>query len=195
MAGAAQWFHVAEGQRVGPVGEDDLRALVRQGRVTANTLVWRDGMLDWKPLRLSPLAAMDVAVAAATPPIPDGTGGPGAPMGMAEAVTSCLSKYFRFSGRASRSEYWYFQLFVWLCLALFFAFLAAIESPHPLVGLAVILAFLAAVIPQWTAAVRRLHDTDRSGWWLLIQIVPTIGPIVLLVFLCLRPTPGRNRFG
>lgn len=193
MADEAQWFYVADGKRNGPAGEAALRDLLRQGRVTANTLVWCDGMLDWKPLRQTPLA--EAAVAAETPWIPDGTGGPGAPMGPVEAIISCLNKYFQFSGRASRSEYWYYQLFVLLCFGLFFAFLAAIESPHPLVSLAVILVFLAAVIPQWTAAVRRLHDTDRSGWWLLIQVVPWIGPVVLLVLLCLRPTPGRNRFG
>jgi uncharacterized membrane protein YhaH (DUF805 family) len=54
---------------------------------------------------------------------------------------------------------------------------------------------LALLLPNLAVAVRRLHDTDRSGWWLLIALLPLIGLIVLIVFFCIRGTPGPNRFG
>ncbi len=54
---------------------------------------------------------------------------------------------------------------------------------------------LALVLPQLAVTARRLHDTDRSGWWMLLWLIPIIGWIVILVFLCQRPTPGQNRFG
>lgn len=164
-----------------------------RGQVTADTLVWRDGMMDWKPLRLSPLAGFASATFAAppAPPLPTGAGGPGAPMGMVDAVVSCLNKYVQFSGRASRSEYWYFQLFAALC-SILIGVLVGRGGGGDVIGAVVSLVLF---LPQLAVGVRRLHDTDRSGWWLLIMLVPLIGAIVLLVLFCLRPTPGRNRFG
>lgn len=120
-------------------------------------------------------------------------------MGFKEAVSSCLSKYATFSGRASRSEYWWFYLFCFL------AFLGTIILDMALLGydpenpLDVPWLTLAAVfglfLPSLAAAIRRLHDTDKSGWWYLIALVPLIGGIVLLVFLVLKGTEGPNRFG
>jgi uncharacterized membrane protein YhaH (DUF805 family) len=54
---------------------------------------------------------------------------------------------------------------------------------------------LAVLIPSIAVTVRRLHDTDRSGWWFLIQLIPIVGGIILLVFVCLEGTRGPNRFG
>lgn len=193
MADDRQWYYAADGQRVGPVGENDLRALAARGQVTADTLVWSDGMMDWQPLRLSPLAGLASATFAASsaPPLPSGEGGPGAPMGMVDTVISCLNKYVQFSGRSSRSEYWYFQLFGALCSILIGVMVGRGGGGDVIGGVVSLVLFL----PQLAVGVRRLHDTDRSGWWLLIMLVPLIGWIVLLVFLCTGPTPGRNRFG
>ena len=55
--------------------------------------------------------------------------------------------------------------------------------------------FLATVLPSISVCVRRLHDTDRTGWWWWINLIPLIGQIVLAVFWCQRGTPGRNRYG
>ncbi len=101
-----------------------------------------------------------------------------------------LKNYVGFSGRARRAEYWQFALFNIIALAVCFGIGLAIKS-QILYGLYA----LAVLLPGLAVAVRRLHDTDRSGWWLLISLVPLIGGIVLLVFLCLEGTRGSNKFG
>ncbi|WP_457320852.1 DUF805 domain-containing protein [Roseateles sp. P5_E11] len=90
-----------------------------------------------------------------------------------ESVQTCFSKYVDFSGRASRSEYWWFALFVFgasFVLGMFSQWLN-------------IIFLLGTLLPQLAAATRRLHDTGRSGWWQLIGLIPLIGFIVLIVFL------------
>lgn len=90
-----------------------------------------------------------------------------------ESIRVCFAKYADFSGRASRSEYWWFFLFD----TLGFVGLSMINDVLGLVF------YLATLLPSLAAGARRLHDTDRSGWWLLIGLVPIIGVIVLVVFL------------
>ena len=90
-----------------------------------------------------------------------------------ESVRVCLSKYADFTGRATRSEYWWFFLFILLVSA------AISMVSHTLSGLF----SLATLLPSIAAAARRLHDTNRSGWWQLIIVVPVIGLVVLVVFL------------
>lgn len=98
-----------------------------------------------------------------------------------ESIRTCFNKYVDFSGRASRSEYWWFALFVFLgCFVLsWFSF-----------WLYVLFA-LGCLLPQLAAASRRLHDTGRSGWWQLISLVPLVGWIVLIVFLAQEGTNGE----
>jgi uncharacterized membrane protein YhaH (DUF805 family) len=107
-----------------------------------------------------------------------------------QAVTSCYSNYATFSGRASRSEYWYFTLYhtllVLICVALI---------PSELGNALLVLSALGNFLPALSVLVRRLHDTDRSGWWYWIALVPLIGGILLLVWFCTRGTAGHNRFG
>ena len=90
-----------------------------------------------------------------------------------DSIKVCFNKYVDFSGRASRSEYWWFVLFVFLGNLV----LGMINN-----WLGVIF-ILATLLPQLAAASRRLHDTGRSGWWQLIGLIPLIGWIVLIVFL------------
>jgi uncharacterized membrane protein YhaH (DUF805 family) len=90
-----------------------------------------------------------------------------------ESIATCFTKYADFSGRASRAEYWWFFLF--LCLAS-----AALSLVSEMVaGLFQIAVFL----PSIAAGVRRLHDTNRSGWFLLLWLIPVVGWIVIIVFL------------
>jgi uncharacterized membrane protein YhaH (DUF805 family) len=113
-------------------------------------------------------------------------------------------KYAQFDGRARRKEYWMFTLFnlvAYFVLAivgfLFVALLAKGEHQGlALLFLAPIWIYgLAVIIPGLAVTVRRLHDTGRSGWWILISFVPFVGGIILLVFTCLDSEPGTNLYG
>ena len=108
-----------------------------------------------------------------------------------------LKKYADFSGRARRMEYWMFSLIsllIMLGLVIVDAMLG-FEVGEDEIGILSAIYVLAVLIPSLAVSVRRLHDTDRSGWWVLIGIVPLIGDIVLLIFFVLDGTPGDNRFG
>jgi uncharacterized membrane protein YhaH (DUF805 family) len=102
-----------------------------------------------------------------------------------------LERYTKFDGRALRQEYWWFALANFIVLIALFI-LSAISKVF------FVLYFLYAIgviIPSIAVTVRRLHDTDRSGWWILIDLIPFIGPIVLLVFLCIDSSRGPNKYG
>ncbi|AGH50805.1 MULTISPECIES: DUF805 domain-containing protein [Sphingomonadales] len=124
-----------------------------------------------------------------------------------------LKRYAQFSGRARRKEYW---MFVLLLVIVYFVAMAldtalglggsmtryADTAPgaasvgfYSNGGVLTIISMLALFLPSLAVAVRRLHDIDKSGWWVLIGIVPLIGSIVLIVFYCLDGTKGPNRFG
>ncbi len=108
-----------------------------------------------------------------------------------------FKKYAVFSGRSRRKEYWYFVLFnviAAVVLSLIDMLLGTFSSSSN-IGLLSGIYSLAVIIPTLALSVRRLHDTDRSGWWILIGLVPLIGSIVLLVFYVMDSTPGQNRFG
>jgi uncharacterized membrane protein YhaH (DUF805 family) len=109
-----------------------------------------------------------------------------------------LKKYAVFSGRSRRMEYWYFVLFniiVSIVLGAIDGLLLGTLDSGMGVGLLSGIYSLAVLIPTLAVTVRRLHDIDRSGWWILIGLVPLIGVIVLLVFALLDGTPGDNRYG
>ena len=109
-----------------------------------------------------------------------------------------LMKYAVFSGRSRRMEYWYFVLFnilVSIVLGVIDALLFGTLDSGMGVGLLSGIYGLAILIPSLAVTVRRLHDIDRSGWWILIALVPLIGTIVLLVFALLEGTAGPNRYG
>lgn len=238
------WHHTADGQANGPVDHSEIRRLIAARKIGAETLVWRDGMADWEPAS----EHFSDAFAAMPPPVPwqaqergqtgrypdrgremarEGTsrlvGADGLYMGapsrsFEEAIRVCFANYVTFSGRASRSEYWYFFLFTTLL-----GIPGAIIPELALIQLAVLLPSMAVL---W----RRLHDTDRSGWWvggpwlgliamgLMVGLWMTANPygrpsdldgvplalgalafigvnIAVLIFLFLRGTPGPNRFG
>ena len=98
-----------------------------------------------------------------------------------ESVQTCFKKYATFDGAARRSEYW------WFCL---FNFIAGLVVAAISTKLSYALT-LATLLPGLAVTVRRLHDTDRSGWWMLIGLVPLVGGIILLVFLCQESRPNR----
>jgi uncharacterized membrane protein YhaH (DUF805 family) len=115
-------------------------------------------------------------------------------MNFQAAVASCFSKYATFSGRAPRSEYWYFVLFCILASIVTAILDTALFRRAGFSPLSTI-ASLGLVLPSLAASVRRLHDTGRSGWWVLLLFVPLVGQIILIVWYCTRGEPGPNRFG
>jgi uncharacterized membrane protein YhaH (DUF805 family) len=120
-------------------------------------------------------------------------------MGFGEAIRSGFRKYVDFSGRASRSEYWWWALFAFL-VGILATVLDAVIFPGSTrsgsyFGIVSGITTLALFLPYLAVTVRRLHDTDRSGWWLLIAFIPLIGAIVLLIFLASSGELGVNRFG
>ena len=113
-------------------------------------------------------------------------------MNFKEAVQSGFSNYVNFRSRACRSEFWYWQLFLLIGGVIAEIFDYGIgSSVSPLTSIF----WLGTIIPDLAVYVRRIHDTDRSGWWLLLFFVPLVGAIVLLVWLCTRGAHGYNRFG
>src|SRR5215217_4387371 len=108
-----------------------------------------------------------------------------------------LKKYAVFDGRARRKEYWMFFLinFVIVVVLSLIDGLIGTFNPQAGVGLLQGLYSLAVLIPSIAATVRRLHDTGRTGWWILIGLIPVIGGIVLLIFMVLDSEPGTNEYG
>jgi uncharacterized membrane protein YhaH (DUF805 family)/uncharacterized membrane protein YeaQ/YmgE (transglycosylase-associated protein family) len=108
-----------------------------------------------------------------------------------------LKKYAVFGGRARRKEYWYFVLFniIIIIVLTFIDVMTGTYNQQANIGLLSGIYILVVLIPGIGVAVRRLHDTDRSGWWLLIGLIPLIGGIVLLVFMLQDSKPGANQYG
>jgi len=134
-------------------------------------------------------------------------------MGFGQAIKHVFSNYATFRGRASRSEFWWWYLFTVIVSAVIYlisvplgltvgggewvvgsgAEAQVIAIPGtPILSL---VWFLAIVIPTIAVGARRLHDTDRTGWWWLIYFLCCIGPIVLIIFWVMDSTPGPNRYG
>lgn len=108
-----------------------------------------------------------------------------------------LNKYAVFNGRARRKEYWFFVLFNVLISLLLSIADGLTGTLNPLTGVGVLggVYMIAIMIPSIAVAVRRLHDTGRSGWWLLISLIPVVGGLVLLYFLVLDSDPESNEYG
>ena len=117
-----------------------------------------------------------------------------------------LKKYADFSGRARRSEFWLFSLFIFIVEIVYCVLMRVTGNFDPAnygaingVGMAlgglIMIFMLAIIVPSLAVTFRRLHDTNRSAWWLLIAFLPAIGSLVLLVFYLLPGTVGPNRFG
>ena len=225
MSGDANqgWYFASGNDRQGPFPQAQMIEMARQGRLTPDTQVWTEGMGEWIAMGQSVLAPL--IRGAAPPPPPRPATPPPAPwvapvqatyaqgpyvsaaapvMGFGQAISTCLRKYVTFSGRANRPEYWYFLLFLLLfsmaMVVVDISLFGTVETVDGISGDAEFAPFsslfsLAMLLPSLAALFRRLHDTDRSGWWILIGLIPLLGVIVLVVFLCSRGTPGPNRFG
>ena len=129
-----------------------------------------------------------------------------------ELMFQPIRKYADFSGRARRTEFWLFALLLFLIEVVFMALISAVGGQALIMGypasasvpmsgslVAVILIHfavtLALLVPSLAVTFRRLHDTNRKGWWILIGFIPLIGQLVLFIFYVLDGTPSLNRFG
>ena len=136
-------------------------------------------------------------------------------MSFMDAIKSCFGKYATFAGRAPRSEFWFFMLFIWLVMVILqvlmygmidtSGMMAAAQNGTyepgmgmglPIVPLILLVVFaLVTFLPNLSVMVRRLHDTGRSGWWYWIALIPVIGIFILLYFFISKGTEGDNDYG
>ncbi len=112
-------------------------------------------------------------------------------MNFMDAVKAVYTNYVGFQGRARRSEYWWFFLFYLIVYIVLYAVDLTVFGYPMLSGLFALASFL----PSLAVGVRRLHDTGRSGWWLLIGLIPLVGFIVLIIFYVGDSQPGVNKYG
>lgn len=111
-------------------------------------------------------------------------------MTFVDAVKTCLAKYVDPKGRAGRAEYWWFLLFN-VIVGVVFGIVDAIIG-NKVLGYLVDLALL---LPNIMVGIRRLHDLDRSGWFLLLGLIPIVGWIILIVWFVQQGKPGPNQYG
>ncbi len=111
-----------------------------------------------------------------------------------EAIKMALQQnYCNFSGRSSRSEYWWYSLFTFILgfIVAIFAGILGENAGNALTGIV----YLALLLPGLGLTVRRLHDINKSGWWILINLIPLVGWIIMLVWLCKDSDPTDNQYG
>ena len=101
-----------------------------------------------------------------------------------------LRNYVNFQGRATRTQFWMFILFNLIAGVILFGIAFAV----PALAFLITVYNLAVFLPSLAICVRRLHDTDRSGWWILLGLIPLVGGIIMLILYLLPGTPGANRF-
>lgn len=123
-------------------------------------------------------------------------------MGFGEAIRTCFGKkYGDFQGRASRSEYWFWTLFTtllfgggYIAMTVAQALMGQIAA-NIVYGVAAVLALFLLFVPSVAVAIRRLHDTNSSGWWFLVFLLPYLGSFIMVVWFCFKGTAGDNRYG
>tara|TARA_B100001093_G_C26796517_1_gene1001355 strand:+ start:1273 stop:1617 length:345 start_codon:yes stop_codon:yes gene_type:complete len=106
-------------------------------------------------------------------------------MNFLKSIETCFYKYIEFNGRASRSEFWWFYLFIIICWIIGFALGPIIEA----------IIILGLLIPYIAVQARRLHDIGKSGWLQLISFIPLIGAIILIVWSATEGTKKKNKYG
>lgn len=123
-------------------------------------------------------------------------------MTFSQSIKSVFSKYADFSGRATRSEYWYFYLFNFLVVMVYYIALFAMlvsgsrdSSAAGYLSVMFIIYALVMTIPSLAVTVRRLHDTGHSGWWIFLNLIPVIGSIVLFIWFITDSYPDTNEYG
>lgn len=188
------WYYAEGNQKRGPVKPEAIPDLIRSGTIQADTLVWTAGMDNWA-------AARDTIPSELHPPETDDGSGPPPmrpssphPQTIQESVRAVFSRYATFQGRARRPEYWWFALFSLLVsIALMVVDVIIFGSSE--VSVLNPIWSLFVLVPTLAVGARRLHDTGRSGWWLLIGLIPIIGTIILIIWFATKGDEGPNEYG
>ena len=110
----------------------------------------------------------------------------------------CMTKkYATFSGRAVREEFWMFFLFMMICYAIAIAIDMSLGLWHDVdeIGVFSVILIFVFFLPNLAVTVRRLHDINYSGWWVLVAMIPLIGWIAWLIWMCTEGSKAKNRFG
>jgi uncharacterized membrane protein YhaH (DUF805 family) len=203
---SAKYFYTVKGARQGPTTLDELKSLAAREELNRSDLIWAEGMGAWQPAGstadifqglppdLDPgMVANTASADTMPPPLP-----PAMPPTMPGTSTlnpaqhgslfywyvHVLKSYAGFEGRATRREFWSFFL-VNFCIGFLTALIAALCGDS---GVLSLLYGFATLIPYLAVGIRRMHDTDRSGWWILL-------PIGNLIYWAEDGKPGSNRFG
>jgi len=192
------YYIMYQGQVTGPMSKEQMLSY----GVNRETMVSADGG-EWRALYTYP-ELMEILNTAA----PVTHTGYQRQMGFGEAIRSVFSKYATFSGRAQRSEYWWWVLFYGIIYYAFasvmgFVFGDEVASINPSdistlpMGLYSVLGLfqLVFLLPNLAVGVRRLHDTGRSGWWLLLSFLCCVGPIILIIWCCKPSDETENEYG
>jgi len=194
-----KYFYTIKGVRQAPVTLDELKSLAARQELKRSDLVWTEGMAAWQ--RAGSTADIfqglppDLDTVQQTPPLPAATPPPlpGTPAAKTAGPTDnsffswylhVLKNYAVFDGRARRREFWSFAL-VNFCIGLVISLFGALCGDS---GVLYTLYTFATLIPYIGVGIRRMHDTDRSGWWILL-------PIGNLIYWAEDGKPGTNRFG
>jgi len=114
-------------------------------------------------------------------------------MSFVEAIRSVLTQYVGFSGRARRAEYWYFFLFE--CIVNFVLSMLGNITDMNFFNILITLFNLAVFLPGLAVCFRRMHDTGKSAWYLLIGLVPIVGQILIMLWFIKDSEPGTNQYG
>ncbi|MGD1886242.1 MAG: DUF805 domain-containing protein [Cohaesibacteraceae bacterium] len=203
----AVWYYADGGEQKGPVSDEEIANLIASGTVRADTLVWREGMENWAAAKASlPGALVPQSWVDALPPMPHaGTaqqagygdaGGYYNPIAFADVIKTVFGRYVQFQGRARRSEYWYWVLFIVL-VSIGLAFVAGAIFGFDETDLAIFgpIFSLATFVPSLAVGFRRMHDIGRTAWWLLIGLIPLIGTIVIIYWFVQPGQPSDNQYG
>ena len=121
-------------------------------------------------------------------------------MTFGKAISTCFRKYANFKGRANRAEYWFFYLFSWIISFPFSTMMNIGEKiqDEKIYGIAVMVLLVLGLIillPSFAVFTRRMHDIGKSGWNILLLLIPIVGMIVILVFLCRKGDSNNNEYG
>lgn len=191
-----EWYYSEHKRdRQGPVTHAELARKARD--LAPGSKVWRSGLIEWEPLERHFAVPHDEAPEVETSG-PWSNTGPGsdtdpAPVEITEAVADGWRRWSQLRGRSNRAHYWFWVLFCFVMSSVLGALDDAVMGAQS--GALTLVFGLVTLVPSVTVAVRRLHDRGRSGWWLLLWVVPVLGWIILLIWFASRGTPGPNRYG